>query len=390
MFCLQCGASNPGGEARCASCGRRLEAVSAVVEQPFLRRLQGFWDGISPAARAVASLAVGLFGLFVMRSARDLSTSFVVILAGLFIAAVGIFLGWASLQASRPRPHSARVSSIWCKGAACGGMVLSGGVALVPVTVAVGAIAALPKNLVAEPVALSNMRRLSVALQAYAEDYGDRYPGWVLGADGRAYHNVWDQQIFPYSKYNATFNTGADGRGIRSAAQPPPRNRILTVGLNGLLITRPKARFDGNADWSGGPVSASPGSLNDPASTIVLAELATSRPMGGPYATVETPGPKPRGVETREYQRALAQWVDIDPRAWVETSGPEKSYVRGKWDRNRGVGRELHPGGAAFAFADGHVEMRRLRQTLTGGRTGMDPETFWSPQNDANQWNPHR
>jgi prepilin-type processing-associated H-X9-DG protein len=127
----------------------------------------------------------------------------------------------------------------------------------------------------------------------------------------------------------------------------------------------------------------------------VFAEIATDAPMEGIYRTVETPntvapGPRRRAVESRDYGRALVQWIDIDPRAWIETRGPKDSYIRGKWDARRGVGRDLHSGGACYAFVDGHVEFKKLRQTVTGGRTGLSPDQFWTQENDGNMWNPYR
>lgn len=384
MFCPRCGSQNPGSAVRCAACGTRMEAVPDVVEDPFFQKIAWFWGGISPAARALASVGVGLLGAWVVFSTRDITTSGAVIVSGLALAVVGAALGWASLEAMR-----ARVGSLWCRAAACFGILLAVVVGLMPLVATVHAIAMLPKRMVTEPIGIANMRRMSVALQSYVEDH-ERLPGWVRAPDGRFYHNAWDQQLFPYVKYNATFHTGAPGRGIRSPFQPLPRNRVLTVALNGLLITRPKAVFDGNADWGSGPYSVDLFSLENPAATIVLAEVATAAPMGGMYAAPPRPAPPPKGVETADYRRALLQWIDMDPRAWVETDGPTRSYVRDQWDAHRGAGRQLHAGGASYAFADGHVQYRKLRETVTGGRAGMPPEQFWDPNNTGNMWNPRR
>lgn len=259
----------------------------------------------------------------------------------------------------------------------------------------------------AEVDRMDQIKRIALALCMYQQDNDGCLPGWMKGPDGRKYHNVWDRQIEPYMGPKVAFYDGL-GRGIRSPSQSPPRNRILSYGLNGLLITAPKAVFDGNADWSHPRICRPDKDLLDPANTIVLARLATDEPMSGPYAGPQTPFPS-AGTMARLYRNALARWIDIDPRNWVETSGPVNSYDERKWDDSRGVyrGRSGFSDGGNFAFMDGHVSYRRLSATVSHsdfseethrwvaedeGKPIVLPGVNWDaskPSIKLNEWYPH-
>jgi prepilin-type processing-associated H-X9-DG protein len=259
----------------------------------------------------------------------------------------------------------------------------------------------------AEVDRISQLKRIALALVMYQQDNDGCLPGWMKGPDGHIYHNVWDRQIEPYLGTKAALYDGL-GRGIRSPSQSQPRNRILSYGLNGLLITVPKPVFDGNADWSRPKICRPDKNLSDPACIIVLAELATDKPMPGVYANPQTPFPS-GGQMTRRYRNAMTQWIDIDPRNWVETSGPVNSYDERKWDDGRGVYRTRigFQGGGNFAFIDGHVAHRRLSTTVSNcyiseethhwvsedeGKPIVLPGNNWDaskPSIKLNQWYPH-
>jgi hypothetical protein len=248
--------------------------------------------------------------------------------------------------------------------------------------------------------ALNNVRKLGQAMLYYSEDNDGRLPGWVRGSDGRLYHNVWDQQIAPYVGDARAFAGPFDPRGIRSPSQPGVRDRILSYGLNGLLVTKPKRVFDGNADWAAGPRPSAVNRSPLLGETIMLAELATDRSMGVPYLCP----PVPPGIavtgETRRYRHALNQWIDIDPRAWVETNGPVDSYRSDSWDPHRGVARDYWDtgevsgccdgGGGCVVFADGRAQSLHTAET-TGmfyGTRSAKPVSAFRPDNWENMWRP--
>jgi prepilin-type processing-associated H-X9-DG protein len=316
-----------------------------------------------------------------MAISLDRNAEFRLMVSAAGAAALGGLLAVSVLA----RPRYA-VERAWPRLMAIADLAVAAAILLAPVVWGAAQVASVPRRMAAEPMALNNARHLASAMQQYCTDYDDRYPGWMT-VDGRPYHNVWDQQLASYVKNDDSFRSGADGPGIRSPSQPAPHHRVLNFAINGLLITKPKAEFDGNANWAGGAASASINAMSSPTTTIMLAEVASEAPMGGPYAKVETPVSQ-AGGRSRAWRNALSQWIDADPRAWVETRGLAHSYTRNYWDSRRGIGRELHAGGAVYVFCDGHVQYMHLRETVNGGQFGRDPQTYWSIANDGNMWRP--
>lgn len=386
MMCDRCGENNLDEASKCRSCGAKLSDAASRAEAARIRRAKRYATirpRLSAAARGRLSVILGAIGAFIVLSSLDLRMHLSTLGGSALCAIISLILGVSAIRELR---YIEGVS--WSRGLALAGTVVSTCVLASPALLVLTEAAAFPHRLIAEPAAINNLRKLSIAVQAYATDNGDRLPGWITDASGAAYHNVWDQQVMPYLHGDENFASAADGKGIRSPSQPSPRTRVVFYGLNGLLITRPKTVFDGNADWAGGPYSVSLDSMENRINTIVLAELATSEPMGGPYALRDDRGGKPMKGDSEAWNRGLAQWIDVDPRAWVETSGPEKSYLRRQWNPGKGVGRSLHPGGACYAFADGHVAFLKLRQSVTGGQVGLPQDQFWNQSNTWNMWNP--
>jgi prepilin-type processing-associated H-X9-DG protein len=232
---------------------------------------------------------------------------------------------------------------------------------------------------------LNNIKQLAIALQAYAIDNDGRFPGWVTTPDGSLSHNAWDEQVWSYVKSRDVFTNG--DTGIRSYSDPQ-RQRVLTYGLNGLLIT-PGKEFDGTADWSR-PAPRKWDSLAHPEDTILFAELATDAPMTGIYGRPPEPPPaRTKATPSEQWNAAFDGWIDIDPTAFVETSGPVDSYDKEKWDAARGVARGKYAGGGNYAFVDGHVKFMRLSQTV-GQNMSVPPEKYWAADNPHNMWNPDR
>ncbi|HEY3414443.1 MAG TPA: H-X9-DG-CTERM domain-containing protein [Armatimonadota bacterium] len=386
MMCDRCGENNLDEASTCRMCGFKLSDAASRAEAARLWRIRRYASGaprLSTRARGILSVLFGAAGAFIVLSSLDLQMDLLPVGVAAICAFLGLYLGLSVIRELRFIE-----GVVWSRGLALAGAVISTGVLAAPALMVLVAAAMFPHKLVAEPRAINNLRKLSIAIQAYATDNGDRLPGWMSDASGTANHNVWDQQLAPYLQGDENFLSSADGKGIRSPSQPPPRTRVVYYGLNGLLITRPKAAFDGNADWAAGPYSVSLDALENRVNTIVLAELATSEPMGHPYAFTEAGGRKAMKGDSSAWNRALSQWIDVDPRAWVETDGPVKSYFKRQWNPNRGVGRSLHPGGACYAFADGHVAFLKLRQTATGGAVGLPTEQWWDGSNTWNMWNP--
>jgi hypothetical protein len=131
---------------------------------------------------------------------------------------------------------------------------------------------------------LNNLKQLAIAVHAYALDNDERLPGWVRTPDGHFTHNVWDEQINLHLKNKDVFSNG--DRGIRSYSDLR-RQRMLTYGLNGLLIT-PGKEFDGTAEWSR-PAPRKMEDIAHPEDTILFAELATEKPMPGIYGKPQEP-----------------------------------------------------------------------------------------------------
>jgi prepilin-type processing-associated H-X9-DG protein len=385
MLCEHCGTDNLDEALNCAQCGADMGDPETRLEEARERRKRRYAN-MDPqpgaAARGKISLVFAALGAYlaVLTYGHRFSANIVALACA--CAVTGLILGFTAIKAMRLRE-----GVVWARGIALAGTVVSGGVLAIPLGIMLVTSASLPASIAREPKAINNLRKLSVAMQAYMQDNGEQMPGWMLDTSGQTYHNVWDQQIAPYLRGDDVFHDGM-GPGIRSPSQPRPRTRVVCYGLNGLLITRPKTVFDGNADWSGGPFNLSMGSLNDPAATIVLAEIATDKPMEGGYALKALQTAPALADDGWAWREGQATWIDIDPRAWVETRGPVKSYVRRNWDPDRGVGRALHSGGACYAFADGHVAFFKLRQTVTGGQTGVPAEKYWDTSNAGNMWNP--
>lgn len=244
---------------------------------------------------------------------------------------------------------------------------------------------------------LNNIKQLAIAVQMYAQDYNDTFPGWVRNPDGAYAHSCWDEQIDPFVKAKDAYNNG--NTGIKSYSDPA-RSRVLTYGLNGLLIAPPAA--DGNADFDGvnathPPEPLSPGALGNPGGTILFAELATNLSFPGLYGQAPNPSPftgRP-SMGSSQWQGALAGWIDISPRDWVANGGPAGSYhepyASGIVDY--GVARDLYTGGGVYVFCDGHAQFMKIGKSVGIGTTtkaGLKITEYncWSPENTNNMWVP--
>jgi prepilin-type processing-associated H-X9-DG protein len=251
---------------------------------------------------------------------------------------------------------------------------------------------------VAKTKSLNNIKQLAIATRVYSEDYG-ALPGWVRNPDGRYAHNCWDEQINTQVKAKDAFNNGETG--IKSSADPV-RRRILTYGLNALLITPPKGQFDGNADFAfvnagNPPKPLAVSALNSPENTILFAELSTNTPMPGVYG--QAPDPKPftyaLGPQSEPWRNAHDGWIDISPRAFIEIlRDRDNNPYAEPYGKNAdcGIARDLYGGGGIYAFADGHAQFMKIGKTVGLGTTvngkPITVENCWSPTNTNNLWNP--
>lgn len=386
MLCEHCGTDNLDEALNCAMCGAAMGNPAERLEASRRRRKRRYarvGPRIAVRYRAWAALLLGAVGVRLVVASLNLHSPMSVYL---LVGACGLIGVWLALSAVFELRLVSGVN--WVRAIAMAAAVTSAVVLAAPVLLILITAAAFPRQMAREPMAINNIKKLATALQAYGEDYDGRLPGWARGADGRDYHNVWDQQLATYVNGDTAFVNGSEGKGIRSPSQPSPHTRVVFFGINGLLLTRPKPVFDGNADWSGGPYTYAMESIPDRGKTIVLAELATNEAVGAAYALQPPHGTATAAGDSWAWKNGLPQWIDIDPRAWVETSGPVKSYVRQYWNPNKGVGRALHAGGACYAFADGHVGFLKIRTTVTGGQAGMTPDQLWNPTNAGNMWNP--
>jgi hypothetical protein len=241
--------------------------------------------------------------------------------------------------------------------------------------------------------ALLHVRQLSLALQAYAQDYDGLLPGWKE-VGGNLYHNVWDEQLAPYVTHEKHYRNGLRHQtGIRSLAQEARQTRVLTYGLNGALLVD----SFGDSLVAEGFIPAnrriwSLKEIGDPSNTIVLAELVTEKPQPAPYgepAGAARP-PQELGGTTRAFQQAQLGWIDIAPRDFVVRGQSGDARYSDDDTLGWGVARGLYGGGGCYAFADGSVRFQRLIRTVGFGQTGVTLENAWNDDNPHNQWNPHR
>ncbi len=270
---------------------------------------------------------------------------------------------------------------------------------------------------------MRNMRTLAHATRMYADDWGGTFPGWQKRMNWGGYsHNVWDQLIFPYVGRNDVYFNGQRG-GFKSCADPL-KQRVLSYGLNGLLICSPKSPefFNGsvrqqmvsNESPGNPPVPLSVNVVSDPAATILFAELATEAPVrqvsytGFTAFTAARWPVLPAGYATtgsEQWSAALVHWIDISPREWVETpvvaNAPAGStpYDDKGWDPTSGIARDMYGGGGNYAFVDGRVKFQSIGETVGLGRTVRLPGIVypvtpginaWRSDNPYNQWNPLR
>jgi prepilin-type N-terminal cleavage/methylation domain-containing protein/prepilin-type processing-associated H-X9-DG protein len=245
---------------------------------------------------------------------------------------------------------------------------------------------------------LSNIRQLATAIQEYAGDNDDHLPGWATG-DTTLVHNVWDEQIDPLIRNKEVYSNG--DKGIASPSQPRPWTRTLTYVLNGALI----------APWESGDVdfnrtrSQGLGTVRNPSGTILLAEVATNAGVEPSSTPVAIPSHRTgTGTMVIEYARAIGGdtsvggSIDADPKLWVEQGKGASSYSDAVvWGygipaNKMGIGRDLHGGGACYAFVDGHVRNLKIEQTTTSGQTiPGGPSANWDASSDTitlNMWYP--
>ncbi|HEY3413098.1 MAG TPA: hypothetical protein VGM51_08570 [Armatimonadota bacterium] len=244
----------------------------------------------------------------------------------------------------------------------------------------------------------NNIKQLWVAEVMYSQDYSETFPGWVRNPDGAYAHNCWDEQINSQLKAKDAFNNG--DTGIRSYSDPTHR-RVLTYGLNGLLIAPPMG--DGNADFTTAannnpPAPSSAGAVGSPAETILFAELTTNASMPGVYGRAPDPIPFTgrAGKGSSQWRDALYGWIDISPRAFIEIVNDAQNHpYREPYGLNadRGVARDFYGGGGVYAFCDGHAAFLKVSTTVGIGTTTtaglkITEHNCWSPDNMNNMWVP--
>jgi prepilin-type processing-associated H-X9-DG protein len=249
-------------------------------------------------------------------------------------------------------------------------------------------------------MSMNHIKQLALGVQMYSQDYQGMCPGWVPISGGGYAHNTWDQQIEAMVRGKDIYSNG--DAGIKSYSQPGTHDRVLTYGLNGLLITPPKAKFDGNADFASLNASHPPrllrlGALSNAANTILLAELSTKSPMPGIYGA--RPDPLPFSFSgddsSRQWRDAHDGWIDISPRGFIEIANDASNNpYKEPYGRNAetGIARDLYGGGGIYAFADGHVKFMKIGKTVglgttVNGKTITD-QNCWEVWNTNNMWNP--
>lgn len=249
---------------------------------------------------------------------------------------------------------------------------------------------------------LNNIKYLALAAMQYSEDHHETFPGWVQNPDGRMAHNVWDQQIASRLRFKDAYSDlPGSGKGIRSYSQPGKHDRVLTYGLNGLLIAPQKGDSSGNTDFAAfgrgsSPYPLSPSAVANPSGTILFAELKTQDSMPGVYG--QAPDPKPYtykpGKTSRGWLDALDGWIDISPRDFVVITQPIANNYTEPFSgaTDRGVARDLYGGGGSYAFCDGHAKFLKVSQSVgigteVNGRM-VTPENCWKAWNTNNMWIP--
>jgi len=269
---------------------------------------------------------------------------------------------------------------------------------------------------------LNNAKQLTLGVMQYAQDYDETFPGWVdntsfTGGTGASVfaHNTWDEQINSQIKSPAVFNNG--GTGIKSPSDPK-KERVLGYVINGALIA-PYLPTTGEVDWrvtaGNGPTLLGPGSVSNPAETILFAEAATdAAPPTTPTGAAANPRPASATATgavtdangTPAWQaaqptgtNAAGAVIDASPMSWVA-----KGFRDDRWyntnnpafntTTSNGVARDFYGGGGTYGFVDGHVKFMKVDQTVgIGQRIGSTPVTaanWFAAANTYNMWNPNR
>ncbi len=263
----------------------------------------------------------------------------------------------------------------------------------------------------AQARSMRNLQALTNATRAYMEDWDGTFPGWKQNPNGSYSHNVWDQLIFPYVRHDNVYSNGLPN-GIRSWADPNKR-RVLSYGMNGLLICSPpdftgscRAWMISNEAIRIPPIPISVADVTHPQDTILFAELSTQDAVSGYFIVWNKPylpySPRLGRPPSPAWVAALDHWIDISPREWVENATPTlDSYEPATWNPNSGVARDLYGGGGNYAFVDGHVQFMSVGETVGLWQTvyprasspyRITPGSMaWRvPDNYLNKWSPKR
>lgn len=126
---------------------------------------------------------------------------------------------------------------------------------------------------------LSNMKQLGVATLMYAQDYDERFPGFITTPPingGTELIIPYDRQIIAYVKNDAVFQCPSDGLYRASvsvwdgnyARNPKPRSYSIAANL----VTENSARQKKETDENTGIVEAALAELEMPTETIMLTE----------------------------------------------------------------------------------------------------------------------
>jgi prepilin-type N-terminal cleavage/methylation domain-containing protein/prepilin-type processing-associated H-X9-DG protein len=274
-----------------------------------------------------------------------------------------------------------------------------------------------------QSASLNNVKQLTLGVITYAQDYDQTFPGWVDNTGAGAYaHNTWDEQINSQIKSKDVFSNGQTG--IKSPSDPQ-KQRVITYGLNGALI----ATMNGagqtpfTATAAAPPAILSPGSVTNPADTILFAELATDflitntppnavglRPATGTNGTV-TDANGSDAWKAALPTSGVGSVIDISPRDWVTVAGSINGTAVGTdgWINDAstgwpaasqtGVARDLYGGGGTYGFVDGHVKFMKIGESVGWGKrvgnTTIDSTakawaTSGANANTENKWFPSR
>lgn len=179
---------------------------------------------------------------------------------------------------------------------------------------------------------LANLRTTGMAIHAYAQNNGDRYPASSCGQGGDDIESWWIKALQPYSDTSLMYRCPSDrSNSFMDLDDPPPASQW---GNYRWASYSTNSRFDGK---------------------IYSYMSAVPKPLYTIYAC-ETP----ESVHGADH---------VHPEMWFSPAEP----------RNH-VAHDRHLGKANYLFADGHVAQMKLEQTWNPGKLNL-----WNPK-EAPEW----